>query len=195
MSDKPLTILAIASYYKGDRFIQQAHQRGAKVYLLTLEKLLGESWPRHCLVDVFAQRDGPTVQDFINTVSFLARTIAFDRIVALDDFDVEVAATLREHLRIPGMGDTTARHFRDKLAMRVKAKEEGIPVPEFVHVLNHDALRDFMGRVPPPWMFKPRFEASATGIVKIEDPEQLWRTLDERGDKQSYFLLEKYLPG
>jgi len=79
--------------------------------------------------------------------------------------------------------------------MRVKAKEEGVPVPEFVHVLNYDALREYMNRVPPPWMFKPRFEASATGIVKVESQEQLWRVLEERGDKQSYYLLEKYLPG
>jgi hypothetical protein len=160
MSDQPLTILAIASYFKGNRFLAQAHARGAKVYLLTVESLLKEPWPREALADVFAQRDDPRVpgvQEFINTVSYLARGIRFDRIVALDDFDVEVAATLREHLRIPGMGDTTARHFRDKLAMRVKAKEEGVPVPEFVHVLNYDALREYMGRVPPPWMLKPRF--------------------------------------
>lgn len=198
MSDQPLNILAIASYFKGERFLRQAHARGAKVYLLTVESLLQEPWPRDVLADVFAQRDAPTVpgeQEFVNTVSYLARNIRFDRIVAMDDFDVEVAAALREHLRIPGMGDTTARHFRDKLAMRVKAKEEGIPVPEFVHVLNYDALREYMAKVPPPWMFKPRFEASTTGIIKVESPEQLWRVLDEKGDKQSYFLLEKYLPG
>ena len=38
----------------------------------------------------------------INTVSYLARTRRIDRIAPLDDFDVEMAATLREHLRIPG---------------------------------------------------------------------------------------------
>ncbi len=48
----------------------------------------------------------------------MARNENIDRLVALDDFDVETAATLREHLRVPGMGDTTARYFRDKLAMR-----------------------------------------------------------------------------
>ena len=44
-----------------------------------------------------------------------------DRIVALDEFDMETAATLREHLRMPGMGLTTMRYFRDKLAMRMRA--------------------------------------------------------------------------
>ena len=61
-----------------------------------------------------------------------------DRIVPLDDFDLEKASALREHLRMPGMGETTTRHFRDKLAMRVKAQDDGLPVPAFVHVLNDD---------------------------------------------------------
>ena len=195
MDKQPITMLVLASYFKGERFIQQAARRGAKVYLLTQEKLLQKAWPRESLVDVFAQRDGADLQETINTVSYLARTIRFDRIVPLDDFDVETAASLREHLRMPGMGDTTARHFRDKLAMRVKAQEEGIPVPEFVHVLNHDAIREFIAKVPAPWMLKPRSEASATGITKIESEAQLWAEIEKKGDRQSYFLLERYLPG
>ena len=42
---------------------------------------------------------------------------------------------------IPGMGDTTARYFRDKLAMRVRANDRGMRVPDFVHVLNYDKIR------------------------------------------------------
>ena len=93
-------------------------------------------------------------------------------IVALDDFDVETAAKLREHLRIPGMGDTTARYFRDKLAMRARAKDRGILVPEFIQVLNHDKLNKFINRTPAPWVLKPRSQASTIGIKKIETTER-----------------------
>ena len=68
----------------------------------------------------------------------------------LDDFDVETAALLREHLRIPGMGETTARYFRDKLAMRVKARNADILVPDFVHVLNDSRIAQFAEQVPGP---------------------------------------------
>jgi len=190
-----LNMLVLASYFKGERFMQQAHQRGAKVYLLTQEKLLKSPWPRESLAEVFAQANGSTLESTINTVSYLARSVRIDRIVPMDDYDVEVAAALREHMRIPGMGDTTARHFRDKLAMRVKAKEEGIPVPEFVQALNHDAIRDFISRVPAPWMLKPRSEASASGIGKMESAEQLWRALEKKGDRASHHVLEQYIPG
>ncbi len=175
--------------------MREAAAQGARVYLLTAAKLLMRPWPRDILTDVFAMRDGADLGETTRTVSYLARSVRLDRIVALDDFDVETAASLREHLRIPGMGDTTARHFRDKLAMRVKAREEGIPVPDFVHVLNYDALRDFMKRVQPPWMNKPRSEASAAGITKVKTEEQLWDLVNKQGDRQSSFLLEEYLPG
>ena len=192
---EPLNILVLASFFKGERFIEQAHRRGATVYLLTAEKHLDKPWPREALAEVLAQANDSPLQHTISTVSYLARHIRFDRIVPMDDYDVETAAALREHLRIPGMGDTTARHFRDKLAMRVKATEEHIRVPDFVHVLNYDAIADFTSRVPSPWMLKPRSEASASGISKIDNLDALWKAIDAKGDRQSHFLLERYLPG
>jgi hypothetical protein len=194
-TSKPLTMLVLASYFKGERFMRQAHAQGCKLYLLTAQKRLKEPWPRDVLEDVFAQPDDSALDHTLNTVSYLARKIRFDRIVPMDDYDVETAASLREHLRIPGMGDTTARHFRDKLAMRVRAKEEGIPVPEFVHVLNYDELSEYMARVPAPWMLKPRNQASATGIKKLRTPEELWRQLEALADRQSHFLLERFVAG
>jgi biotin carboxylase len=98
-------------------------------------------------------------------------------------------------MRIPGMGTTTAAFYRDKLAMRMGAREAGFLVPEFCRVLNYDDLRAYMDRVPPPWLLKPRSEASSLGIRKIEEPEQLWRALDDLGDRQSHFLLEQFVPG
>jgi biotin carboxylase len=102
---------------------------------------------------------------------------------------------LREHLRVPGMGDTTARYFRDKLAMRTKASEEGLLVPEFIHVLNYARLGEFMDRVPPPWVLKPRSMAGSMGIKKIRTAEKLWAALEILGDQQSFYLLERYVPG
>ncbi len=195
MADRPVQMLLLASYFKGERFMQQAKARGAKCYLLTQEKLLNKEWPRDCLEDVFAQQNDSPVLSTVNTVSYLARRIRFDCIVGLDDFDVEVAASLREHLRIPGMGETVARHFRDKLACRIKCREEGIPVPDFTPVFNDEQVAEWIARVPAPWMLKPRSEASATGITKVESAEQLWQLLEERGDRRSHMLLEQYLPG
>jgi hypothetical protein len=191
----PKTILCISSYEKGQAFLREAKRQGSTVYLLTVQKLENADWPRDSLDDIFFMPSLFNKDDMIHAASYLARSRPLDRIVALDDYDVEMAASLREHLRIPGMGDTTARYFRDKLAMRMRARDRQVLVPDFVHILNYDRIREFMARVPPPWLLKPRSEASSLGIKKIHAPDELWPTLDVLGDRQSYYVLEKFVPG
>jgi biotin carboxylase len=165
---------------------------------LTSESLKHVEWPSESLNEIYFMPDVNkewNMQDVIHAVSYLARTENIQRIVALDDFDVEKAASLREHLRVPGMGDTTARYFRDKLAMRMRAREVGINVPDFVPIINYDKIRNFLKKVEPPYILKPRMQAGAIGLRKIVNEEQLWETLDELGDRQSYYLMEKFIAG
>lgn len=195
MSDQPVTILCLASYYKGVNFINAAKALGARVLLLTRENLADEPWPRENIDDLLLMPDLRKRPDIIYAVSYLMRGRKIDAIVPLDDYDVETAAALREHLRLPGLGESTARYFRDKLAMRMQAAAHGIPVPPFTPTFSYDRLRDYMDRVPPPWVLKPRSEAGAMGIKKMNSAEEVWRRLDELGDDQSFFHLEKFVPG
>ncbi|MBZ0182550.1 MAG: ATP-grasp domain-containing protein [Melioribacteraceae bacterium] len=197
MKDK-FTILCISSYEKGHDFIRQCKEEGARVFLLTSKSLENADWPKESIDNIFYINDVDKqwkMEDVIYGVSFLSRKHKLNRIVALDDFDVEKAASLREHLRTPGMGDTTARYFRDKLAMRMRAKEVGILVPDFVHVLNHDEVNEFMNNNEPPYVLKPRLQAGAIGIKKINNPIEFWEIANSLGDQQSFYLLEKFVPG
>jgi biotin carboxylase len=191
----PLTFLCITTYEKGQEFMRECKRQGCRVILLTAEKLRDADWPRESLDDTFYLPEEIPIADIVQAVSHLARGKKIDRIVALDEFDMETAATLREHLRIPGMGLTTMRYFRDKLAMRMRALDRHIRVPDFVPVVNHDDIRYYLDHVPGPWVLKPRQEASAIGIKKINAPDELWPMLDQLGDKQSTYLLEKFVPG
>jgi biotin carboxylase len=195
MDNRPLTILCVTSYEKGQEFLRTCKAIGCRVLLLTLEKLRDADWPRECIDDLFVMPENLSLQHLLYTVSYMARLQPIDRIVALDEFDMENVSALREHLRIPGMGLTTVRYFRDKLAMRARAKELGILVPEFVHVLNHQAVSEFMARVPGPWLLKPRSQASGIGMKKIDAAAELWPWLDQLGDQQSFYLLEQFVPG
>ncbi len=190
-----VTILCLASYHKGTAFLRKAKELGCHVILVAKESLRDEDWPTESIDERFFMPDLTRRPDIIHAVSYLARERKIDRIVPLDDYDVETAASLREHMRMPGIGETLVRHFRDKLAMRMRAASAGIPVPAFVPILNYERIRQFMARVPAPWVLKPRSEAGAMGIKKIHDSEQLWRWLDKLGDEQSFFLLEQYVPG
>jgi biotin carboxylase len=191
----PLTFLCITTYEKGQEFMRECKRQGCRVLLLTAEKLRDADWPRESLDDTFYLPVEIAIPDIVRAVTHLARNEKIDRIVALDEYDMETAATLREHLRVPGMGLTTMRYFRDKLAMRMKALDRGVRVPDFVPVVNHGDIRYYLEHVPGPWVLKPRQEASAIGIKKIHAAEELWPVLEQLGDKQSSFLLEKFVPG
>ncbi|MDX1994289.1 MAG: ATP-grasp domain-containing protein [bacterium] len=190
-----LTLLCMSSYFKGEEFMREAKRQGCHVILLTEEKLRDADWPRESIDELFLMPNLSRASDVTYAVSYLMRGKYINAIIPLDEYDVEMAALLREHLRIPGLNFSQTRFFRDKLAMRMKTHEAGINVPPFTPVLNYDVLRDYMSRVSPPWVLKPRLEAGAMGIKKVYNDEELWRWLDMLGDQQSFRVLEKYIPG
>jgi len=194
MNNETKNFLCISTYFKGQDFLKQCKAEGNTVFLLTKQSLEYEAWPWESIDDVFYIEKW-NIEDVIKGIAYKFRTIKFDRFIALDDFDVEKVARLREHFRMPGMGSTTAHYFRDKLAMRIKAKEEGINVPAFTDLFTNDGINAYADSVSPPWLIKPRMEASATGIRKIHSKEELWDVVNSLGDERDHYLLEKFAPG
>ncbi|BCS31344.1 hypothetical protein TBR22_A05440 [Luteitalea sp. TBR-22] len=196
MPDTPLTVLCVATYEKGAEFLRECKRQGCTVLLLTTEALKDlPSWPREAIDEVFAIPADISRDALLKGVSHVARTRRLDRIVALDDFDVETAALLREHLRVPGMGESTARYFRDKLAMRQRAHNQGILVPPFTSVVNDADVNAYLDGVPGPWLVKPRSQAAAIGIKKAETRDQVWQHVHDLGDMRSFSLLEHFVAG
>lgn len=196
---KPVTFLCIASFFKGEEFMRSAKQAGCTVYLLTSKKHDNKPWPWESIDETFyVQDDGHdnwNMNDVIAGMGFVMRSRKIDRIISLDDFDVEKGAQLREMFRIPGMGQTTAHYFRDKLAMRIQAADAGINVPAFSPLFNDNEINDYISRTSAPWLVKPRSEASATGIQKAHSAEQLWQIIHGLGDKRHHYLVEQFRPG
>lgn len=200
------TIVCVASYFKGADFLRECRRQGWRVALLTREKLRAAAWPSESIDDLLTVSDyvesGHTeMEAYLHAVSDFATQHKPQRIVALEESDVITAARLREHLCLPGLDTTTARHFRDKLAMRVRGQEIGLLQPAFVHLLNYQEIGEFMERVPPPWLVKPRADASSIGITRLQSTEEVWRTkaaLDARAsprERSVYYLLESSIPG
>jgi hypothetical protein len=141
------------------------------VWVLTKETYLRKKpWRRDLLEDVFAEPDDTPLAHTMNTVELPGPHASAST--------ASSPSTTWRSTPPRGSASTCASQawarpapgvFRDKLAMRIRAQEEGIPVPDFVGVLHHDDDPcAFTERVPAPWMLKPRTEASSTGIQKIE---------------------------
>lgn len=194
-----MTFLCISCYFKGAPFLKAAKEAGCTVYLLTSKHLEHDPWPRESIDEFFfMEKDDNSPKnlgDIAQGLAWLLRERKIDRIVALDDFDVEKAAYLREEFRLPGMGQTTARYFRDKLAMRIQAKDRGVPVPAFSPLFNNAALAHFANTIEYPCLIKPRGEASATGITKVHSADELWRVVHALEDRRHQYLVEQFKPG
>jgi biotin carboxylase len=194
-----MTFLCISFYFKGEEFLRSCKREGNTVYLLTHRKLEHKPWPKDSVDEFFYMENDSNDPDNINNivkgVAWLLREKKVDVIIALDDFDVEKAATIREEFRIPGMGQTTARYFRDKLAMRRRAHDAGIKVPAFTSLFYNEEVNLFADTISAPWVLKPRSEASATGIKKVYNKEELWHHIHQLGDRRHHFLVEQFKPG
>lgn len=197
----PLNIVCLATYFKGVDFIRELKAHGCHVVLITKEKMLGEDWPRESLDDLIAVPNDAGPALFIDLLAFLGRNRRIDRVIALEEFDVVTAALMREHLCLPGLSSSRAKIFRDKLSMAVHSQRAGINVPEFVQLMNHDEVNDYLQRVPPPWIIKPRSDVSAIGVKKVEKPDDVWHEVEEMNKREnlreraSYYVLARFIPG
>src|SRR5438132_3105677 len=192
MQTKPRTIVCFATFFKGGDFLRECKAQGCHVILVTKEKMLHEDWPRDVLDEVFALPNDAPVELFLDLASHIAKTTKPDRIVALEEFDVVIAALAREHLCMPGMSSSRAKTFRDKLAMSVKAREAGIMVPDFIAAINTDDISEYLDRVSPPWVMKPRSDVSAIGIKKLETAEEVWRVSEEMNQHRTTHARASY---
>jgi biotin carboxylase len=194
-------IVCIASEHKGNEFLDECHEAGWHVTLVTREKLLDEPWSWTSISNVKTVPNEATIEDYVRAITNVAGTQPIHRVVGLDEFDVLTAARAREHLQLGGMTSSHALRFRDKLTMRNIAFEAGVPCPEFVGVLNPQEINEFLEKVPAPWIVKPRTEVNAFGIRKCETAEQIWQTLKELDnrhnwrDHPSQYLIERFIEG
>lgn len=192
------TFICVSNFFKGADFLIELKKLGNKVFLVTSEKLRDKPWPTQYIDEIFYMEGQDTdwnLEHLLLGVGNLMKSNTIDAIVALDDFDVEKATYLRENLRIAGMGQTTGRYFRDKLAMRMRAKSCGISNPNFCSLFNDYDINTFADTISPPWVLKPRSEASSTGIIKVFDKESLWIHINEMGNNRFKYLVEQFRPG
>ncbi len=196
---QPLSFLCIATYFKGEAFLKACKALGNTVYLLTDKKLADQPWPHDAIDEIFylPANDNSTanLDKMLLGLAHTMRSRTIDRVVALDDFDVEKGALVRETFRIDGMGQTTARYFRDKLAMRMRASAAGIRVPAFSPLFHDQTITDFLRATEAPWLIKPRSEASATGIRKVHSLDEAWQVIHALGDLRHNYLIEQFRPG
>jgi biotin carboxylase len=127
-----------------------------------------------------------------------------DAVLAVDDSGLDLAALLREYLRLPGNSPEAVRQTRDKLAFRRLLHCAGLRCPAYFH-LGNDAQS---ATLPPPFRFpvvvKARRLSASRGVIRADTPRAYaravrWvRGIQANADRDAAglgLIVERFIPG
>lgn len=118
-------------------------------------------------------------------------------VVGLSEFDLEVAAHLREELEVPGWGTSYVRRFRDKTVMKEWVGAAGVRVPRFLRLAAGTTPEQILQDIPLPLILKPKDGAASRGVQLIRTERELVTALEgiaEESATQGY-EVEEYVDG
>ena len=123
----------------------------------------------------------------------------FERIIAIDEFDLLRAARLRTFLGIPGQNYESAEIFRDKALMKAVFTNREIPTAPFLKVDSATDLIEASLQLGYPFVLKPRRSAGSEGVRVISSGEVLHAILESSSEftelHNSFLLAERFIDG
>ncbi|QNP68699.1 biotin carboxylase [Streptomyces roseirectus] len=96
-----------------------------------------------------------------------------ERVVALNEGDLDTAALVRERLGCAGQRPDELARFRDKLVMNRVVRDGGLPLPAFADAPDEAAVLAFAEREGWPVVVKPRRGTASRGVVRLDGPADL----------------------
>jgi biotin carboxylase len=147
-----------------------------------------------------AHADASEVVDFgdVGAVAEVGRRHAVDGVMTFAaDRAVPVVAGVAEALGLPGIGTETAHLMTNKIAMRRRLADAGVPQPRFAALRHIHDLPAAVDSVGFPAVLKPADSAGQRGlflVASVGDIERhLHAALAQSTDEEA--ILESYHPG
>lgn len=119
---------------------------------------------------------------------------------AATDFSASVAA-VAEACSLPGHSLESALNASDKVRMRKRFDEAGVPSPKFTGIREKDLSRALVtvrdGGIGFPLVVKPADNMGARGCVTVRDPEELLPALIDgiANSRTGTAIVEEYMEG
>lgn len=134
----------------------------------------------------------------IDAVVEVGRRNAVDGVMTVAaDRAVPVVAAVAEALGLPGIGTETAHVMRNKLAMRKRLFEHGVPQPRFARVTTLEEALVEAATIGFPAVLKPADSGGQRGVVRIESPDNLVASFGSTAEisPSAEAILEEFCPG
>lgn len=154
-----------------ERYID--HDAHRVTYVTTELGLLSVPKAAAAVQTVRATDDFTEVMASVNDLS--ARFGRPDRVIALNEGDLDTVALVREWLGCEGQDTEQLARFRDKLVMAEVIAGAGVPAPAFADAPDEAAIRAFADAHDWPVIVKPRKGTASRGVVHLGSEADLAR--------------------
>lgn len=180
-----MNVLYIAPGYPDEMplFVRGLSRHGARVFGVgdVPEGQLPEMTRRH--LSGYVQSD---IRNEAGTVEAVRRAaqgarLTFDRVIALWEPGVLLAARLREALGVEGMGYAHAQLFRDKDLMKQAVAAAGIRVPYHRRATTAAEVREGVEAMGYPAIIKPIAGAGSMDTFRVDSPAELEAAIQRLG--------------
>jgi hypothetical protein len=114
-----------------------------------------------------------------------------ERVVALNEGDLDAAAALRAELGCAGQQPAELARFRDKLEMVTRVAGAGIRVPTYADAPDVRSVVRFARHHGWPLIVKPRRGTASRAVTRLDSPRDL-RLLDGLADEPR--LVQEFIP-
>ncbi|MFL6161153.1 MAG: acetyl-CoA carboxylase biotin carboxylase subunit family protein [Jatrophihabitantaceae bacterium] len=106
-----------------------------------------------------------------------AAAAAVRHVVAISEYDLELGATVREHLGIKGYSAEYVRRFRDKCYSKAMVAATGVRTPDWLPVSAGTSIGSIESRWRYPVVVKPIAGAASSQVTVCRDRAELRATL------------------
>ena len=147
-----------------------------------------------------SEADVGRVVDFASPGAVLeeVRDLGIDGVLTVQaERAVPMVAAIAEAFGLPGIGVDTARLMTNKLAMRARLAEAGVPQPRFATVRTPEESRAEAARIGFPAVLKPADSAGQVGLARIESADDAEAALPAAvaASPSGEAVLEEYVEG
>ncbi|MEN2190942.1 metallophosphoesterase [Streptococcus pneumoniae] len=113
----------------------------------------------------------------------------FHKVIAFDEFDINVAASIREYFKLEGQNRKTAKFYRDKFHMNKVVSEIGLKAPKTERVSDVFDVLEFGETFGYPIIVKPVMGAGTYNTIKLNCKEDI-KLISIREFGQDYIVQE-----
>lgn len=113
------------------------------------------------------------------------------------DVSVPTVAYVAKQMNLPGIGEELALQFTDKYEMRKKARELGIPVPDFRKATDLDEALRAGEELGYPLIIKPLDSSGSRGVFKLANAAEMRGTFPQSlvYSGQGAVIVEQFING